>query len=128
MTIASRIRKIREIRGWKQAAIASSMEITQQAYSCLEQGANNARLETLKRFCDVMNVELPFLIAVDVPITEETLARFGERNFNEFITSYRKLEQKIEIFDELLRGSSSQSQSTVKQSVTSSPFKSAQRY
>lgn len=128
MTIASRIRKIREIRGWKQAAIASSMEITQQAYSCLEQGANNARLETLKRFCEVMHVELPFLIAVDVPITEETLARFGERNFNEFITSYRKLEQKIEIFDELLRGSSSHSVQPTKQVVGASPLKSVHRY
>lgn len=107
MTIASRIRKIREIRGWKQAAIASSMEITQQAYSCLEQGASNARLETLKRFCDVMKVELPYLIAVDVPITEETLTRFGERNYNDFLVSYKRLEQKIEIFDELLRGASS---------------------
>lgn len=107
MTIATRIRKIREIRGWKQTAVASSMDITQQAYSCLEQGASNARLETLKRFCDVMNVELPFLIAVDVPITEETLNRFGQRNFNEFLVAYKKLEQKLEIFDELLKGTSS---------------------
>ncbi len=105
MTIATRIRKIREIRGWKQTAVASSMAITQQAYSCLEQGASNARLETLKRFCDVMNVELPFLIAVDVPITEETLGRFGQRNYNDFLMSYKKLEQKLEIFDELLKGS-----------------------
>ncbi len=104
MTIASRIRKIREVRGWKQTAIASSMNITQQAYSCLEQGASNARLETLKRFCDVMKVELPFLIAVDVPITEETIERYGSKSYFEFISTYRKLEQKVEIFEELLTG------------------------
>lgn len=104
MTIASRIRKIREIRGWKQTAVASSMNITQQGYSCLEQGASNARLETLKRFCDVMNVDLPYLVAVDVPVTAETLAAFGEKNYNEFLNTYRKLEQKLEIFDELLKG------------------------
>ncbi len=102
MTIASRIRKIREVRGWKQTAIASSMNITQQAYSCLEQGASNARLETLKRFCDVMKVELPFLIATDVPITEETIERYGTKSYYEFISTYRKLEQKVEIFEELL--------------------------
>lgn len=105
MTIASRIRKIREVRGWKQTAIASSMNITQQAYSCLEQGANNARLETLKRFCDVMKIELPFLIAVDVPITEETIERYGNKSYYEFISTYRKLEQKVEIFEELLTSS-----------------------
>ena len=107
MTISSRIRKIREIRGWKQTAVASSMNITQQAYSCLEQGAGNARLETLRRFCDVMNVELPFLIAVDVPVTDETLNRFGQKKYNEFLTAFKKLEQKLEIFDELLSGKSS---------------------
>jgi len=109
MTIASRIRKIREIRGWKQTAIASSMNITQQAYSCLEQGASNARLETLKRFCDVMKVELPFLIATDVPITEETIERYGNKSYFEFISTYRKLEQKVEIFEELLTSVDKQS-------------------
>jgi transcriptional regulator with XRE-family HTH domain len=102
MIIASRIRKIREIRGWKQTAIASSMNITQQAYSCLEQGAGNARLETLKRFCNIMNVELSYLIAVDVPVTEETLERFGSKSYNEFLTGFRKMEQKLEIYEELL--------------------------
>jgi transcriptional regulator with XRE-family HTH domain len=112
MTIASRIRKIREVRGWKQTAIASSMNITQQAYSCLEQGASNARLETLKRFCDVMKVELPFLIATDVPITEETIERYGNKSYYEFISTYRKLEQKVEIFEELLTGADKQIQNS----------------
>ena len=104
MIIASRIKKIREVRGWKQTAVAASMNVTQQAYSCLEQGASNARLDTLRRFCAVMKIELPFLVAVDVPVTEETVERFGSKPYNEFLTGYRKLEQKLEIFDELLRG------------------------
>ena len=104
MNIALRIRKIREVRRMKQASVAASMNITQQAYSFLEQGANNARLDTLKRFCITMNVELSFLVAMDVPVTEETVERFGSMNYNEFVTNYKKMEQKIEIFDELLRG------------------------
>ena len=101
-TIESRIRKVREIRGWKQAAVASSMNITQQAYSCLEQGASNARLETLKRFCDVMEIELPFLVATDVPVTDESIARFGTKSFNEFLANFDKMEKKLEIYEELL--------------------------
>ena len=103
MIIASRIRKIREIRGWKQVAVATAMNITQQAYSCLEQGANNARLETLRKYCNVMNVELAYLVATDVPVTEETLDRFASTNYNDFLVSYKKLEQKLEIFDELIK-------------------------
>jgi transcriptional regulator with XRE-family HTH domain len=38
MFIAPRLRKIREIRGWKQAAVAEAMHTTQQSYSSLEQG------------------------------------------------------------------------------------------
>jgi len=102
MSISTRIRKIREIRGWKQSAVAMSMNITQQAYSCLELGAGNARLETLKRFCDVMNVELPYLIAMDVPITQETLERYGQRKYNDFINTYARLEQKVEILNDML--------------------------
>ena len=92
------------MRGWKQATLAASMKITQQAYSCLEQGANNARLETLKRYCDIMKVELPFLIAIDVPITEETLEKFGSKSYNEILTTYKNLEQKLAIYEELLAG------------------------
>ena len=103
MIIAARIRKIREIRGWKQVAVASAMKITQQAYSCLEQSANNARLDTLKRYCNVMNLEVAYLVATDIPVTEETLDRFGSTSYNDFLTSYKKLEQKLEIFDELIK-------------------------
>lgn len=106
MTISNRIRKIREIRGWKQSAVASSMKISQQAYSCLEHGAENARLETLKRFCDAMNVDLSYLLALDVTITEESLNNYGAKNYNDFLTSYKKLEQKLEFYDDMLNSNS----------------------
>jgi transcriptional regulator with XRE-family HTH domain len=118
MTISLRIRKIRELRGWKQAAIAASMNISQQGYSQLEQNASNARLDTLKRFCKVVDVELSFLIAMDVPITDETLARFGSVKYNELLTDYKKLEHKLEIFDELLK--SLEKPSKQSQSLTAS--------
>ena len=103
MTIAARIRKIREIRGWKQTSVAASMNITQQAYSILEQNASHARLDTLKRFCNAVGIELSYLVALDVPVTEETLLRFGNVKFSEVLGNYKKLEQKLEIFDDLLR-------------------------
>jgi len=79
------------------------MNISQQAYSCLEKNASHARLDTLKRFCNAVGIELSYLVALDVPVTEETLQRFGNVQFSEFLSSYKKLEQKLEIFDDLLR-------------------------
>lgn len=101
MTIEARIRKIRDVRGWKQTAVAHGMEVTQQSYSCLEQKADKARLETLSRFCNVVGVSLHFLLS-DVPVTEETVAKYGSVSYNELLTSHSHLEKKVEIFEELL--------------------------
>jgi predicted transcriptional regulator len=37
MNVASRMRKLRELMGWKQSAVASMMNITQQAFSFLNE-------------------------------------------------------------------------------------------
>jgi transcriptional regulator with XRE-family HTH domain len=102
MFIAPRLRKIREIRGRKQASVAAAMHTTQQSYSSLEQGTGFPKIDTLKRFCDVMNVQLHFLMATDVPITEESLDRYGSKDFSELISDCHKLEQKLEVFNSLL--------------------------
>lgn len=86
MRMASRIRKIREISGLKQAAVASSLQITQQAYFGLEKSADNAKLGTLQRFCKVMNIDISFLVAEDVPVTAENIEKFGRRRYNDIVT------------------------------------------
>lgn len=104
--IASRMRKVREIRGWKQSAVADSMKITQQAYSFLEQGHGSPRIDTLKRFCEVMKIELSFLLAFDVAVTDETIERYASKGFAELISEYKRLEQKLEFFNYLIKNSS----------------------
>lgn len=101
MTVAQRIRKIREVRGWKQTTIAGAMGITQQAYSCLEQESENARLRTLKRFCEQMNVTLAFLLS-NVPITDETVKDYGPKPYDQVIEERRKVAAKLELMEELL--------------------------
>lgn len=103
MCIATRIRKIREIKGWKQSSVASTLNITQQAYSCMEQEGNNIKFETLQRYCRVMQVQLSLLVASDVPITEETLQKYGTISFGEIIHQSIKMENRIEVYQELLQ-------------------------
>ena len=102
MNIATRMRKLRELMGWKQSAVASSMNITQQAFSFLEQGNGSPRIDTLMRFCDVMNIQLHFLLSPDVPITEETVKRYGTKPYSDFINEYQKLEQGAIFLDKIL--------------------------
>lgn len=106
MNIATRMRKVREVKGWKQSAVASSMQITQQAFSYLEQGSGSPRIDTLSRFCDVMNVQLHFLLSEDVPVTEETVIKYGTKSFSEFITDHSKLEHGVELFDQFMSAGS----------------------
>lgn len=86
MRMASRIRKIREISGLKQAAVAASLQITQQAYFGLEKSADNAKLGTLQRFCKVMNIDIAFLVAEDIPVTSENIEKFGRRRYYDIIS------------------------------------------
>lgn len=104
MSISARIKKIREISGWKQSAVANALNISQQAYSCLEKGADNAKIETLKNFCDVMNIKLAYLTADDIDITEETMREFGNKGFADVVDGYRKMNHKLTVYQELLSG------------------------
>ena len=106
MNIAIRMKKVREVKGWKQSAVATSMHITQQAFSFLEQGSGSPRIDTLSRFCEVMNVQLHFLLAEDVPVTEETVEKYGTKSLSEFITDHSKLEHGVEVFAQFMSNGS----------------------
>ncbi len=101
MKIASRIKKIRELDGKSQSEVAALLGISQQAYCGLEQEADNAKLETLRRFCRVMKIDLGFLISETMLITEATLNKFGRKNLTEIIYAYERMEHRIEVLEEL---------------------------
>jgi len=107
--IAARMRKVREVRGWKQSSVAEAMSITQQAYSFLEQGHGSPRIDTLNRFCEVMKIEVSFLLAHDVNITEDSIEKFGTKGFAELIAEHKRLEQKLEFFNYLIKNNSAES-------------------
>src|SRR5580704_4243311 len=102
MTISERIRKIREYRGLKQVTVANDMHITQQAYSWLERKSGNIKVETLKRFCDVMKVDLPFLVAHNIPVTDENMRMFDKQNYALVMEDYKKLRNKVITYEELI--------------------------
>lgn len=97
MTIASRIKKIRDLSGLRQSEVAGLLNISQQAYCGLEQSADNAKLETLRRFCRVMKVNLSYLISDTLPVTEETLNKYGGRDYADIIAEYEKTTQRLEV-------------------------------
>lgn len=101
-TLPERFRKIREYRGLKQAAVAQEMNITQQAYSSLETRPGNLKIDTLARFCNVMKIDMPFLLAFDIPVTDENLRMFDNTHLSNVVDEYKKLVNRLTVYEELL--------------------------
>ncbi len=101
MSVAERIRRIREIRGLKQANVARELNITQQSYGNLENHLNNPKLETLARFCEVMHLPLFFLLDNNIPITDENVELFSKRGIGEIYDNYKNLKERLDFYEEI---------------------------
>ncbi len=101
MLLHERIRKIREYRGLKQLSVAHEMNITQQAYSWLETKSGNIKLDTLERFCTVMKIDLPFLMAADIPVNAENMQIFEQQNYSLVFEEFKRLRNRAQRNEEL---------------------------
>jgi transcriptional regulator with XRE-family HTH domain len=77
------------------------MKITQQAYSWMETKSDNIKLDTLKRFCAVMKIDLAFLMATEIPITPENMQMFERINYSRVFEEYKKLKNKLEGYEQV---------------------------
>ena len=102
--IGTRIKQIRLCKEWKQSTVAEYMDITQQAYSYLEQGISVPRIDTLIRLCSVFGIRINFLLAFDVPVTEENIEKYGSWELGNFINEQQALEQKSAFINNALKG------------------------
>jgi len=101
MQLHERIRKIREYRGLKQLSVAHEMSITQQAYSWLETKSGNIKLDTLERFCQVMKIDLPFLMATEIPVNAENMRIFDQQNYSHVFEEFKKLRNRFEATEQI---------------------------
>jgi hypothetical protein len=78
------------------------MHISRQAYSLLEKNPGNHKVETLKRFCNAVKVDMPFLLVCDIPITDENMLVFDTLNYSVVFENYKKLKNKLLMYDEII--------------------------
>lgn len=102
MTLGERMRRVREYRRLKQIAVASQMNITQQAYSELESRGENVKLETLRRFCAVVNIDLAFLLSYEIQVTEENIMFFDRNKLVDVVKDYARLRNKLDVYEEIM--------------------------
>ncbi len=56
MQVATKIRKVRELKGFSQQYMAEQLGITQAAYSKIESNENNINFEKLKTIADILEI------------------------------------------------------------------------
>ena len=79
--ILRNIRAIRESRGFSQEQMADLMKISQSQYARFERGATKADLETVYKFCEVVNFRVIDLITYPkVYIDPEAISRLIPSN------------------------------------------------
>lgn len=102
MTLGERMRRVREYRRMKQIAVASQMNITQQAYSELESRGENVKLETLRRFCSVVNIDMAFLLSYEIQVSEENIMFFDRHKLADVVKDYSRLRSKLDVYEEIM--------------------------
>ena len=90
------------MRGLKQSCMARKLNITQQSYGNLESSQNNPKLETLERFCKVMNISLSFLLDESIPITDENVTLFTKKDIGEIYNHYQQLKMRLDYYENLV--------------------------
>ncbi len=103
-TIAYRIKRIREIKGLKQSAVAEEFGTTQQSYSHFESGINDLHISTLLKICKVLNVDPCYVLSRNISITDESMEQFKEDSYYNMMEEVKRLRNKEVIYKSIILG------------------------
>lgn len=59
-SIGRQIKELRLLRGWKQYELAEKVGLSRPAICNIEAGKRNLTLNTLKRFCEVFEIDISY--------------------------------------------------------------------
>ncbi len=59
-SIGKQLRDLRVSRGWKQTEVAKKVGLSRPAISNLEAGKRSLTLSTLKRFCEIYEIDISY--------------------------------------------------------------------
>lgn len=89
--VSDNIRIIRENLGYSQEYIASSLDITQQAYSHIEKHPEKATLKRLKEIANILQVNIITLIGEEETYIMQNFHQQGGNAATQFIVSDKSL-------------------------------------
>ena len=76
MSLETKLRKLREQKGWSQMDVAHQLDISQSAYNKWEAGQAKPTLPNLQKLAEIFEVDFLDLIHVQVPNIDMSNAKF----------------------------------------------------
>lgn len=76
MGLETKLRRLREQKGWSQMDIAHQLDISQSAYNKWEAGQTRPTLSNLQKLADIFEVDFLDLVQAQVPNIDLSNAKF----------------------------------------------------
>ncbi|KMQ61282.1 hypothetical protein ACM39_17860 [Chryseobacterium sp. FH2] len=84
MSLDTKLRKLREQKGWSQMDVAHQLDISQSAYNKWEAGQAKPTLQNLQRLAEIFEADFYELIQEQIPNLDLSNAKFENSPF--FVT------------------------------------------
>jgi transcriptional regulator with XRE-family HTH domain len=104
LNIASKIRKIREIKGFSQEYVASRLEVTQNTYSKIERGETSLSVEKPATICEI---DFNTLFNFDENLIFNNCTQTGNFGNNNTLV-LNTVEKLQEVYDKLIQSKDSE--------------------
>jgi len=101
LNIASKIRKIRELKGFSQEYVASRLEVTQNTYSKIERGETSLSVDKLAAICSILEVDFNTLFNFDENLIFNNCTQTGNFGNNNTLV-LNTVEKLQEVYDKLI--------------------------
>ncbi len=81
MGLDTKLRKLREQKGWSQMDVAHQLDISQSAYNKWEAGQAKPTLQNLKKIAEIFEIDFYDLIKEQIPNLDLSNAKFENSPF-----------------------------------------------
>ncbi len=103
--IGKQLKELRRARGWRQLEVAEKVGLSRSAISNIESGKRSLTLSTLKRFCEIYNIDISYF-GIETKSFDENLdliARLEKVFTSEYIEDEKKDELYMDIMELYLK-------------------------
>lgn len=98
MHIGDKIRKVRELKGYKQEYVADKLGMSVTAYGNIERGDSSLSFDRLEEIASVMEVTVQDILNIPEQLNIHSISNSNNVGFNHTFNDYRVVDKESEAF------------------------------